>query len=44
MVRLLHEPIPEVVYAERLPDLRQQSLDWLKAALEKVERERAGMR
>lgn len=44
MVRLLHEPIPEVVYTERLPDLRQQSLDWLKAALEKVERERAGIR
>ncbi len=43
MVRLLHEPIPEVVYTERLPDLRQQSLDWLKAALEKVEREREGM-
>ena len=40
MVRLLYEPIPEEVYSERLPKLRQESLDWLKAALEKVERER----
>lgn len=40
MVRLLHEPISEEVYSERLPKLRQESLDWLKAALEKVERER----
>lgn len=44
MVRLLHEPISEIVYTERLPNLRQQSLDWLKAALEKVEWERAGIR
>lgn len=44
MVRLLHEPISEIVYTERLPNLRQQSLDWLKTALEKVEWERAGIR
>lgn len=39
MVRLMREPVPEAVYVERLPKLRQQSLDWLRAALEKVARE-----
>lgn len=40
MVRLMREPISEEVYSERLPKLRQRSLNWLNAALDKVERER----